>query len=87
MYYVIALISSILRTFVIPNPFEDYVTFLIINLLFDGILSKLFHRLIYFVVGLFYDGEVPVVGSILYFIFYNIFVGLIYLIAKIGGVV
>ena len=81
MYYIISSFSSIARLLWVPNPFEPLSGAIIINMLATPIL----HFFTYFVVGLFYDaGSEPVVGSILYLVFFVIHVSLLKLVGFVG---
>ncbi|MDD2494688.1 MAG: hypothetical protein PHE29_05800 [Tissierellia bacterium] len=74
MYKLIALISTIIRLFCLPNPFETLEYGYIINY----IVEPMFHLLTYNIVGLYYRrGKAPAVGSFLYLMFYAIHTGLI----------
>lgn len=76
MYSIISAISVIIRLFVLPNPFATVKYGSIINVIIEPILYKL----TYSIVGIYYSkNSNPVFGSILYFIFYMIHVGILHL--------
>lgn len=76
MYKLFAIISAIIRTQYLPNPFETLKYGYIINL----IVEPLLHLFTYKVVGLYYaKGSMPALGSFLYLVVYIIHVGLLFL--------
>lgn len=76
MYGKVALLSIIIRNFILPNPFESHEYGILINLAFEPILWII----TYFIVSLFYEkGTTPALGSFLYLFFYCVHVGLIYI--------
>lgn len=76
MYKFISLVSLIIRQFCLPNPFEALEFGYLINI----IIEPLLYLMTYTVVGLYYSkGSNPVLGSVLYLIFYIMHIGLIML--------
>lgn len=76
MYSIISAISVIIRLFVLPNPFATVKYGSIINVIIEPILYKL----TYSIVGIYYSkNSNPVCGSLLYFFFYLIHVGILHL--------
>lgn len=92
IYEIIAVISSIIRSFLLPNPFEPLgegfsITVLDENILLTpDILNWIFevplHMITYAVVGIYYlKGSVPSIGSIFYLLFYVLHVFLLYVMS------
>lgn len=78
-YTSVASLSYLVRSFYLPNPFENYEWGIIINLVVGAALYPITFK----VVGLFYKrGYAPVLGSILYLLFYTIHTGLLVLLSK-----
>ena len=79
MYAIIALISTLIRQFVLPNPFECFGTYAIwINLLFEPIIHAVSFRL---VGALGYEsGDCPPLGSFLYLVMNALITGVLYLV-------
>ena len=90
MYQLIAIISVLVRNFVLPNPFEALgengafnifgtslvLSPFVLNLIAEGIL----HSITFAVVGLYYISRSnPARGSFLYLLFYCVHVGALYL--------
>lgn len=95
IYEVFAIISAIVRNFLIPNPFDSLrcqtieisgielpVIPEIINILIEPILW----RFTFIIVGLYYSRSSgkPVIGSILYLIFYCIHTAIIFVIFQLN---
>lgn len=77
MYKLFALISFIIRQLYLPNPLESLEYGFLINII---IMEPILYLLTYNVVGLYYSkGCNPVLGSLLYLIFYIVHIGLIML--------
>lgn len=77
MYKILVLLSLFIRNFVLPNPFEVLGEGLLINgvllspILLNWIAEPFLHIITFSIVGLFYRrNSEPVLGSILYLIFY-----------------
>jgi len=76
MYKLVAGISSIIRQFCSPNPFEPRPDAWFLNLIAEPFV----HLITYVVTGLFYrSGSAPALGSLLYLTFYYVHTGLIML--------
>lgn len=75
MYGVMVLISTIVRQFVLPNPFECFGdSAIVINLIAEPII----HAVAYGLVGLVYHrGESPALGSVLYLLAYATVTGIL----------
>ena len=95
MYKLIAIISTLVRQFYIPNPFDALGDGLVVNigetqiLLPSGVLNwvaePFVHVVTFSVVGLYYDrGSVPVLGSFLYLLFYCVHTFLLWLMSLVG---
>lgn len=93
IYKVFAFISFIVRSYVMPNPFESLLGKMIeldgleqffVYLPLNALLEYVLYKITYAIVGLYYDRseKTPLKGSILYFIFYWIHVGFISVIIK-----
>ncbi|MBE6809802.1 MAG: hypothetical protein E7521_01930 [Ruminococcaceae bacterium] len=96
LYGIIAVVSILVRQFVLPNPFEplgetftlsikDFsisLTPAVANLIAEPAL----HAIAFAVVGIYYSREnhEPAFGSFLYLLFYLIHIGLIYIISSFG---
>ncbi|HOQ07379.1 MAG TPA: hypothetical protein PK127_01225 [Clostridiales bacterium] len=73
MYIIIATASTIIRQFLLPNPFSSLPNGGLYNLA----ASILLNPLTFFIDGLFYDrGSDPACGSFLYLVFYIIHTGM-----------
>ncbi len=76
MYKLFILISVVIRTFYLPNPFINFPYGMLINIFIEPLL----HIFTFSVVGLFYKrGELPFLGSFLYLFFYIVHIGLLQL--------
>lgn len=77
LYSIFAIISLLMRNFVLPNPFECFGdTAWLINLIAEPII----HAVAFALVGLVYQrGEAPAIGSILYLITYALLTGILLL--------
>ena len=81
VYRLFALISVIIRNLYLPNPFVDLQYGVYINYLMEPLL----YAFTFSVVGVFYRrGELPVLGSVLYLLFYILHIGLLQLWNYIG---
>lgn len=82
LYYLIKVISYLVRQFLIPNPFANLIknpgTAEIVNWIFGGILVPL----AYFLTGIWYDGDVKFIGSLGFLFNYAILTGLFLMIIK-----
>ena len=91
MYQLIAIISVLVRNFVLPNPFEALgengafnifgtslvLSPFVLNLIAEGVL----HSITFAVVGLYYISRSnPARGAFLYLLFYCVHVGMLYLL-------
>lgn len=78
MYGLMAVISILIRNFVLPNPFECFGdSAFIINLIAELII----HAVAFGLVGLIYSrGEAPALGSILYLLAYAMITGFLFLL-------
>ena len=87
MYKVMAVISVLIRQFILPNPFDPLgETFTISGvtltpILLNWLVEPVLHIAAYNVTGIYYLGGEPELGSILYLFFYCVHVGLIYLMS------
>ena len=95
-YGIMAVISMLVRQFLLPNPFDslgeayaikikDVVIPLhpfVINLIAEPVL----HAVTFAVVGIYYHKgrHNPALGSFLYLLFYAIHVGMIYIVSSFG---
>lgn len=96
LYGIIALISALVRQFVLPNPFEPLgerftltVSSVAITLTPDianWIAEPILHAVTFAIVGIYYSkGEnEPALGSFLYLLFYAVHVGLIHIVSSFG---
>lgn len=90
MYNLVAMVSFIIRQFCLPNPFEplcNSVTIELTNItipvgadLLNWFIAPILHSVTFVVVGMYYRrGENnPLMGSLLYFVFYCIHTAMIY---------
>lgn len=78
MYGLMAVISILIRNFVLPNPFECFGdSAFIINLIAEPII----HAVAFGLVGLIYSrGEAPALGSTLYLLAYAMITGFLFLL-------
>lgn len=93
MYKLIAIISTLVRQFVIPNPFEvlEGMTIPVGNAfillspeLLNWMIEPIVHSITFAIVGLYYKKySAPMVGSILYLFFYSIHVFLLWVISMV----
>lgn len=82
MYELISGFSIIIRSFILPNPFDSFQYGILINLAIEPILYILTRS----IVGIFYTrGSAPAFGSLLYIAFFSINVGLIQVWANLGA--
>lgn len=95
MYKLIGAISTLVRQFYIPNPFDALGDGLIVNigetsiLLPPGVLNwvaePIMHMVTFAIVGLYYDrGSAPALGSFLYLLFYCVHTFLLWLMSLAG---
>lgn len=93
IYKVFAFISFLVRSYVMPNPFEsllgkmielDGVEQFFVYLPLNALLEYVLYKITYAIVGLYYNRseKTSLKGSILYLFFYWIHVGLISVIVK-----
>ncbi len=86
VYYVVTLLFSLARLFLLPNRFQMAADFpenaFQVLVLAEGII----HAITFTVVSLYYRNGLdnPVKGSILYLVFYFIHTGLFYLVGAFG---
>ena len=77
LYGLITLISTLIRQFVLPNPFEcfgDYAD------LINWISEPIIHVVAYGIVGFYYiRGSAPAWGSLLYLLAYAFIVGVLWI--------
>ena len=78
LYGLMAVISILIRNFVLPNPFDCFGdSAFIINLIAEPII----HAGAFGLVGLVYNrGEAPALGSILYLLAYAMITGVLFLL-------
>ena len=92
MYSLIKLISTLVRTFVLPNPFEQLpepfnITVMTTQIaipadLLNWIVEVPLHLITFAIVGLYYEkGSNPAIGSLLYMLFYCIHTAMLYIMA------
>ena len=82
MYYIISVISAVIRQFLLPNPFanlfSNQVYANLFNIIFGGFIL---HILTYIMTGTIYEkGSAPGIGSFLYLFNYCFITGTIILI-------
>lgn len=93
LYSVIALISLLIRQLVLPNPFDALdgtvitisgIDIAVIPELMNYIIEAPLHTITFALAGLYYKKSynMPAIGSILYFVFYCIHVGILYIMCK-----
>lgn len=82
MYQLIKIFSYLVRQFLIPNPFANLIknpgTAEIVNWIFGGILVPL----AYFFTGIWYDGDIKFIGSLVFLFNYAILTILFLMINK-----
>ena len=92
IYGLMAGISTLVRQFLLPSPFEQLphpiiaesggISISIPPLMLNIIIEPALHIFTFTIVGIYYSrGEFPAFGSLLYLIFYFIHVGLLTLMA------
>lgn len=75
IYGLIAFVSTIIRQFCLPNPFECFGD---IGLIYNWIASFAIHPIAFALVRLFYErGSCPALGSFLYLIMYAAITGIL----------
>ena len=75
-YSLMTIISTLVRQFVLPNPFECFGDKAII---INWVAEPIIHVIAYGLVGLFYiKGSAPAIGSFLYLIAYALIVVLLW---------
>ena len=95
MYKLILTISTLVRQFCIPNPFEALgkgakvktgATYILIaREVFNWVAEPFVHVVTYASVGLYYDrGSAPALGSFLYLLFYCLHTFLLWLMSLAG---
>ena len=79
MYKIMMVISTLVRQFWLPNPFECFGDkALLINLISEPII----HSIAFSLVGLIYrKGSAPALGSILYLLAYSLITGVLLLMS------
>ena len=84
MYVIVALISALIRQFLLPNPFSNLFanqTYADLFNIFIG--GAILHILAFVLTGCIYDkGSAPSVGSFLYLFNYVVIIGLMLLITR-----
>ena len=77
-YGIVSLLGYVVRNAVLPNPFECFgEKAFLINLIAEPII----HLLAFLITGMFYEkGSFPILGSILYLVFYCAIVGGLWLL-------
>lgn len=77
IYLLMTVISTLVRQFVLPNPFECFGDRAV---LINWIAEPIIHAVAYGIVGLFYiRGSAPALGSIAYLFVYAAIVGILWL--------
>lgn len=95
MYRVMAIISLFVRQFCIPNPFEALGAGLMVNIegssvlltpnMLNWIVGLFLPGLTFGVVGMYYEsGSAPVLGSLLYLVFFIIHNFILWVISLLG---
>lgn len=96
LYTIIAVISIIVRQFVLPNPFEPLgetftlsIKEIVIPLnpiVANWIAEPILYAVTFAIVGIYYrkGRNNPALGSFLYLLFYAVHVGLIYIVSSFG---
>ena len=79
LYLIFTVVSTIIRQFVLPNPFECFGdSAFLINLIAEPII----HAVAYGIVGLFYiSGSDPLFGSIAYLVTYALIVFVLWILS------
>ena len=78
-YSLMTIISTFVRQFVLPNPFECFGDKAII---INWVAEPIIHVIAYGLVGLFYlKGSAPAIGSFLYLIVYCAIIGILWLMS------
>lgn len=74
MYQIVSVLNGFIREEMMPNPFEFIFDNPIIVLIFTSLIgSKILKNLAYSMCGIFYNkGDAPILGSILYMIFWRL---------------
>ena len=92
LYRIIAVISILIRQFLLPNPFEALGENFVISInnmdipltpdIANWVTEPILHTITFAVVGIYYKKghSDPALGSVLYLVFYAVHVGLIYII-------
>ena len=76
MYKLIAVLSVLIRNFMLPNPFESFPN----GIIYNWVTSALLFPVTFTMVGLLYErGSAPAWGSILFLVFYLINTGVLLL--------
>ena len=80
MYAAMALISILVRQYILPNPFECFGDMAI---LYNWIAGVILVPLSYFLVGqVYWRGESPSLGSFLFLMVYAILTGVLWLLGQ-----
>ena len=73
MYYIVALISVVIRQYYLPNPYVAFVDPGIATLFNIVIGGFILHVISFTITGIYYSrGDAPVIGSLSYLIWYCI---------------
>ena len=79
LYALMTVISTLVRQFVLPNPFECFGEK---AALINWIAEPIIHIVAYSIVGLFYvSGSNPVLGSIAYLATYALIIGILWVLS------
>lgn len=95
MYKLMLIFSVLIRQYCIANPFEALGDGLIVNIggsptllspwMLNGVAEPFIYMITYGIVEFYYErGEEPVVGSLLYLIFYCVHIFLLWLMSLAG---
>ena len=95
MYALMMTISTVVRQFYVPNPFEALgegltifvreIPILLSPDLLNWLSEPVMHAITFLVVGIYYDrGSAPALGSLLYLLFYCLHIWIIWLMSLAG---
>ena len=77
LYGIMAVISLLIRTFCLPDPFECFGNY---ALLINVVVEAPIHFLVYKLVGaIYHSGSFPLLGSILYLLIYCVVISILWL--------
>lgn len=94
LYSIIAVISVLIRQFILPNPLEPLgdvfdvtlysITFPLTPDIANWIAEPILHLLAFGVTGIYYSrgSDEPAIGSFLYLLFYAVHTGILLLMSK-----